>query len=621
MCQQKTQERRNTIGSPSTSSCTHRFVCSCAPVSVRTSCSPPLRLPTCARTRMLRQCRCLIYIYIYTYMEWESFFFFWSFLSLSLTHTSWTSPCAFRTALLRSRLTTNAQSMSDYWAPYERAWAQDLHRPRNVCLPALISEANRAVSDALVNLSCEYDATISCQSHHVSTELHNTSTEEKDGIVSHPSTCGPPNPSEKVGQCRQRGVESADNNTSHDWWKLYCSLCFIQAPMVRCSRPAFRQVCRAWGVRISYTHMLIAESFVKSPHARHAEFSRYEGEDRLVVQLAAKSGPAAAQAALLLRPYCDGIDLNCGCPQRWAIKEGIGAALLDQPEQVADMVRSIRNAMQDGNTAQTMVGNGGAPSSCASTVPPFLPCVVKMRIGEDLRRSVDFARQCEAAGVSWLTVHGRTPACHSSAAVQFEAVKLIRENLSVPVVLNGGVTDVSTAMEAALRTGCGGLMSGNGLLDNPAMFYCGTSSEAMGKEMSFVANRWGCPHQICDPVSPPAAMAASGIPSEAFSPVRPVSFLWAPERSNSDAVLLRYTVPDMWQATVTPREVISDFMRAAIRTDLMVPTTVQQVLRMARMYVSPAERNHLALLRSNLSVLNALQEIGLYVEGGRIACE
>ncbi|KAG5467792.1 hypothetical protein LSCM4_00876 [Leishmania orientalis] len=513
--------------------------------------------------------------------------------------------------------------MGDDWASYERAWAQDPdHLPRSVCLPALIAEADQAVAATLANLSRDYDAVISGESRHTPAEPPAVSTEQESDLADHPNVCDPYSTSKQDGECSQSWVIAPPNcSASHKWRQLYSSLCFIQAPMVRCSRPAFRQVCRAWGTRISYTHMLMAESFVKSPHARHAEFSRYEGEDRLVVQLAAKSGPAAAQAALLLRPYCDGLDLNCGCPQRWAIKEGIGAALLERPEQVADMVRSIRNAMPDAITALARVSDGDDHSSGLSTVPPFLPCVVKMRIQDDLRRSVDFARQCEAAGASWPTVHGRTPTCPPSAAVRFEDVKLIRENLSVPVVLNGGVMDVSTAMEAALRTGCGGLMSANGLLDNPSMFYCGASRALMEEEMSFGKSPWEWSPQACCPVTSPAETAATGRSAEAHSPLRPVSFLWAPDRSAADAVLVRYTVPDMWQAAVTPREVISDFMRAAIRTDLIVPTTVQQVLRMARLYLSPAERNHLALLRSNVSVLSSLREIGVYVESGRIACE
>ncbi|XQJ30438.1 Dihydrouridine synthase (Dus)/Histidine biosynthesis protein, putative [Leishmania guyanensis] len=567
----------------------------------------------CRLHQMREACFCRLSVSLCT-----SVGFPFSSLPLTLIHLLSLSLIAFRCF----SLTHTEQTMGNHWAPYERAWAQDPHHlPRSVCLPALLTEADRAVAAALANLSREYDATVTYKSRHALAEPHFTPTEQEGDVATHLTGCHPHDTSQADAERDQRCIEPAVSCASHDWRQLYCSLCFIQAPMVRCSRPAFRQVCRSWGTRIGYTHMLIAESFVKSPHARHAEFALYEGENRLVVQLAAKSGTDAAEAALLLRPYCDAIDLNCGCPQRWAMKDGIGAALLDQPERVADMVRSIRNAMPDGNTAPMMVGIGGACSSCPATAPPFLPCVVKMRIKDDLRNSVDFARQCEAAGASWLTVHGRSATSQPSAAVQFEAVKLIRENLSVPVVLNGGVRDVSTAMEAALRTGCGGLMSANGLLDNPAMFYSGASRAAMEAELSFVASRCEWSPQTCDPVALPSPPAAPDAFSKAFSPVRPVSFLWAPNRSSADAVLLRYTVPDLWQTAVTPREVISDFMRAAIRTDLTVPTTVQQVLRMARLYVSPAERNHLVLLRSNLSVLNSLQDIGVYVEGGRIGCE
>lgn len=516
--------------------------------------------------------------------------------------------------------------MAEDWPAYERAWAQDpLHLPRRVSLPALIAAADSAVAAAVAGLTREYG-----------TLLRDSAATEM-----HPSEpCPPPPP--PVGASASAPARGSEEDATGgapcivdaaphargdalDWWRLYNALCFIQAPMVRCSRPAFRQVCREWGTRISYTHMLIAESFVKSAHARHAEFARYAGEDHLIVQLAAKSGPAAAQAALLVRPYCDAVDLNCGCPQRWAMKEGIGAALLEKPELVADMVRCIRNAAPDGVTPIRNGGNhtgscgsrsaalgglDGAAAAADNAPPPYLPCVVKMRVKDDVRRSVDFVRQCEAAGASWVTVHGRTPACAPSAAVRFEDVKLLREHLSIPVVLNGGISDVSTAMEAALRTGCGGLMSANGLLDNPALFYCAPSRAAMEAELSFATptSVWGVPED------------GSGA-ADAYSPVQPVSFLWAPDRARRGAALLRYTVPDMWQASVTPREAISDFVRAAIRTDLMVPTTVQQVLRMARLYVSPAKRNHLAHLRSNLSVLRALQEIGVYVKEGHIQCE
>jgi hypothetical protein len=39
------------------------------------------------------------------------------------------------------------------------------------------------------------------------------------------------------------------------------------------------------------------------------------------------------------------VDLNCGCPQKWAIQERIGSALLETPELIKDMVRSVSNGV------------------------------------------------------------------------------------------------------------------------------------------------------------------------------------------------------------------------------------------------------------------------------------
>lgn len=82
----------------------------------------------------------------------------------------------------------------------------------------------------------------------------------------------------------------------------------------------------------------------------------------LIVQFAANDGQQLADAAELVKPWVDGIDLNCGtsslatclasfdahrlrragCPQKWAYQEGIGCALLRKPELVRDLVRSTK---------------------------------------------------------------------------------------------------------------------------------------------------------------------------------------------------------------------------------------------------------------------------------------
>jgi tRNA-dihydrouridine synthase len=219
----------------------------------------------------------------------------------------------------------------------------------------------------------------------------------------------------------------------------------VQAPMVRCSRASFRRTCQLWGTDVVYTHMFMAESIGRSAEAREAEVSFIEGERNIVAQIAAKEPADAAAAAVELAPFVDAIDINCGCPQRWAIAEGIGSALMHSPQVVSDVVKAVWRTAN-------------------------VPCVVKTRVFEDAARSVDWARQQEAAGARWVTIHGRLSTDPPSHPVRWETVRTIQESLSVPTVLNGGVDSASLGLELARKTGCGGVMSARELLANPAMF-------------------------------------------------------------------------------------------------------------------------------------------------------
>ena len=77
----------------------------------------------------------------------------------------------------------------------------------------------------------------------------------------------------------------------------------------------------------------------------------------------------------MVQPYCDGVDLNCGCPQTWAIHEGIGCGLMSRREVVRDMVLAAKRRCGDG--------------FCVS---------VKMRIHRDLR--FDFISPFAVKGIS-----------------------------------------------------------------------------------------------------------------------------------------------------------------------------------------------------------------------------
>jgi len=91
--------------------------------------------------------------------------------------------------------------------------------------------------------------------------------------------------------------------------------------------------------------MIMSNSFVQSQKARDIEFTTNTKDRPLIVQFAANNAEDFASASQLVYPYSDGVDLNCGCPQRWAAKEGVGAVLINKSELVCEMVKEARKRL------------------------------------------------------------------------------------------------------------------------------------------------------------------------------------------------------------------------------------------------------------------------------------
>eukprot|EP01107_Rhizomastix_libera_P016770 TRINITY_DN7187_c0_g1_i2.p1 TRINITY_DN7187_c0_g1~~TRINITY_DN7187_c0_g1_i2.p1 ORF type:complete len:251 (-),score=49.72 TRINITY_DN7187_c0_g1_i2:25-777(-) len=147
---------------------------------------------------------------------------------------------------------------------------------------------------------------------------------------------------------------------------------------------------------------------------------------------------------------CNGVDLNCGCPQTWVVKENLGSALMDNPQLIQELVRAASARLADKSEQ--------------------VPVSVKMRIFYSPEKTVELARRAEHAGARYIAVHGRTQSMKDFDTPNYDMVKLVRESVSIPVIYNGGVQDFEMALKAKQLTGCRGIMVGNGLLRNPALF-------------------------------------------------------------------------------------------------------------------------------------------------------
>ncbi len=133
--------------------------------------------------------------------------------------------------------------------------------------------------------------------------------------------------------------------------------------------------------------------------------------------------------------HAQGVDLNCGCPQRWAIAEGIGCNLIEHIDLLADIIAQTR-------------------ARCSSTLTVSLKIRLKSRIID----TIELCRRAEHAGASFITVHGRTRSQRSSDPVNLDAIRQIKDSVGIPVFANGDCKSLTDAIRIADFTGVDGMV-------------------------------------------------------------------------------------------------------------------------------------------------------------------
>lgn len=230
---------------------------------------------------------------------------------------------------------------------------------------------------------------------------------------------------------------------------------YIVAPMVGASELPFRLLCRKYGAQLVYTPMMIADQFATSKEYREKEFQTCSFDRPLVCHFAANDPKSFAKAAKKAEPYCDAIDLNLGCPQRTAYVGHFGSYLLDSKDR--DLVVSIVKA--------------GAE---AVNIPIF----VKIRLLDTFDETAELCRQLYEAGASLIAVHARFratfhrkgPGARDGPAL-LDQVKQLKEMFPDKVVITNGNTITYDDVENNLElTKADGIMSAEGILDNPALY-------------------------------------------------------------------------------------------------------------------------------------------------------
>jgi len=289
-----------------------------------------------------------------------------------------------------------------------------------------------------------------------------------------------------------------NNNNNHNKYHLPFSIRNVCAPMVGASELAFRLLCRRYGTDLCYTPMMDANQFVENESYRCTILQTIDGNDTvgdvpnnctggtstltpvsvsevsttatavmdrpLVCHFNANDPTIFAQATSMVSNICDAVDLNLGCPQRGAYLNHYGSYLLEAKDRtlICDMVRR----------ASTVTATNGRR----------LPIFCKIRLLTTLEDTIQLCLDLVDAGASLIAIHARHRASWERASkgsrdgpALLEHIQEIKKVLpkNFPILSNGNTKCYKDVLHNMKLTGADGIMSAEGLLDDPALFLRG----------------------------------------------------------------------------------------------------------------------------------------------------
>lgn len=221
----------------------------------------------------------------------------------------------------------------------------------------------------------------------------------------------------------------------------------LLAPMAGITDLPFRKIAKKQGAGLVYTEMVSSKAIFHNDE-KTKKLLNMQGEERPVaVQIFGSDVESMVYAAKYVEPLADIIDINMGCPAPKVVKNGDGSKLLlnlDLAEEI------IKNVVENVNK----------------------PVTVKMRKGWNNSNivAVEAAKRFEKAGASAITIHGRTREEYYSGNCDLDIIKQVKEAVNIPVIGNGDIRDVSSAIKMFEYTGVDGIMIGRATLGNPWIF-------------------------------------------------------------------------------------------------------------------------------------------------------
>ncbi len=224
---------------------------------------------------------------------------------------------------------------------------------------------------------------------------------------------------------------------------------YVLAPLAGFTDLPLRAVVKKFGADLTVSEMISSNALAYGSKKTIKMLEKSSLEDPYSVQISGSEVEVVKKAVEFLNKQegIDIIDFNIGCPVPKVVGHGSGSALLKDLDRMHDLLKVLKQTSTKQYTS------------------------AKIRIGFEDDNAVEIAKMVESAGVDFLAVHGRTRSGKFKAEVDYDAIKRVKEAVSIPVIANGDIDSFEKAQWVLDHTGSDGVMIGRGAVGSPWIFY------------------------------------------------------------------------------------------------------------------------------------------------------